>query len=107
VNPFVKTPPSDVATKESPPLGGGGSQKGFATLAEAKAKARELAAKPMGPYPKTYTVEAVTRSGEGGALFTASQEILGTTATVEVKYVKGRKEAPEMNAWLFFGWASS
>ena len=88
----------------------GSFDKGFKTLAEAKAKAKELAAKPMGPYdssPKTYTVEAVTRSEEGGALFTASQEILGTTATVEVKYVKSRKEAPETNAWLFFGWASS
>ena len=88
----------------------GSFEKGFATLAEAKAKAKELAAKPMGPYdstPKTFTIEAVTRSLEGGALFTAAQQIMGTTATVEVTFVKGRKAAPETNAWLFFGWASS
>ena len=85
-------------------------EKGFDTLAKAKAKAKELAAEPMGlsdSSPKTYDIEAIVRSGDGSKLFTVSQEVISTSATVEVTFIKGRKEAPETNAWLFFGWASS
>lgn len=80
----------------------------YATLAEAKKAARELASQPVVGFagPSRYRVQAVVCAGDGGALFEVVGEVQSRRVVVQVDVVRGRKAAPTADAWLFFGWAS-
>jgi hypothetical protein len=80
---------------------------GFATQAQARAKAVEMAAAE--PRETLHVIGITRRAGEGEALVTVHRQVVKTTAVVEVTLVKD----PPANAdgapdgWLFFGFASS
>jgi len=78
---------------------------GFATMAEAKARLKELAA---GPHPRVgdravYAVEAVTRATDGSPLAELTRTLVSTRVCVTATVYRGCTEPTVADGWLLFG----
>lgn len=84
--------------------------EGLPSQAKARARAVELAGRDGGPFEsgdEVYEVEGVTRRADGQPLVRIERRIPHYTVEVEVTIALPRKTPLEVDAWLFFGWAST
>ena len=91
--------------------------RGFATRAEALARAKDLAAQQAQrqregvswvPGAVGYEVVSMGRGTDGAALARVELEVRRVNLTLTVRYVTGRKRPTGTpDGWTFFGWASS
>jgi hypothetical protein len=78
-------------------------ENGYATLALANARLRQLGASPVAQ--DQYEVQGVIRAKDGSALTTTTVTTVSTTLTIEVEVTTGERLTTR-DGWLFFGWAS-